>query len=124
MGDKWLGAAAMMQADERTARECKRVDDQGGAARLTLERNRRMKIIIKASWHKQQHDCDPARPPLSFPWSKEKSKRVTAFHRIRDIDRPAPLSGGEYKYAIREKTPSKTVDTKGLGRAGFSEDSF
>lgn len=59
---------------------------------------------------------------------EEKSKRVTAFHRVRDIDRPAPLSGGGYKYAIREKAPStvdtKTVDTKGLGRAGFSEDSF
>ncbi|SRR6266852_4162238 len=77
-----------------------------------------------AHTHNQQHDCDPARLPLSFPWSKEKSKWVTAFHRVRDIDRPAPLSGGRYKYAKREKTPSKTVDTKGLGRAGFSEDSF
>ena len=59
-----------------------------------------------------------------FRGGRKKTKRVTAFHRVRDIDSPAPLSGGRYKYAIREKTPSKTVDTKGLGRAGFSEDSF
>lgn len=77
-----------------------------------------------ARTHKQQHDRDSARLSHSFPWRKEKSKRVTAFHRVRDIDRLAPLSGGRYKYAIREKARSKTVDTKGLGRAGFSEDSF
>jgi len=74
--------------------------------------------------HKQQHDYDSARLTFTFPWRKEKSKWATAFHRVRDIDRPTPLSGGGYKYAIREKTPSKAVDTKGLGRAGFSEDSF
>lgn len=66
-----------------------------------------------------QLDCK-----LQFPWRIKKSKRVTAFHRVRDIDRLAPLSGGGYKYAIQEKQSSKTVDTKGLGRAEFSGDSF
>jgi hypothetical protein len=45
--------------------------------------------------HKQQHDCDSARPTQHsrFYGGKKKSKRATALHRVRDIDSPAPLSG-------------------------------
>jgi hypothetical protein len=78
------------------------------------------KVGRSPTHHKQQHDCDSARPfTLVSVYIKKKSKRVIAFHRVRDIDRPAPLSGGSYEYAIQEKSSSKTVDTKGLGRAEF-----
>lgn len=81
---------------------------------------------VRCAVHSHTHATTRLRPSSTAPkllFSVEKKNR-NGFHRVRDIDRSTPLSGGRYKYAIQEKKSSKTVDTKGLGRAEFSEDSF